>query len=98
MPIYEYQCDAPKCGHTFESFQKVSDAPVDVCPECNGTEVRKLISASSFHLKGSGWYQTDIARKEKAAKVANASGGKSAAGAKAESKPAPEKVSTPSPT
>ena len=88
MPIYEYQCDAPACGHTFESMQKVSDDPIGTCPVCEGSEVRKLISASSFVLKGSGWYQTDIARKEKAAKA-------SQGGDKTEAKSTPEKT-TPS--
>lgn len=60
MPIYEYDC--PKCGR-IEVFQKITDEPLTVCPECkkNGTEskVKKCISLSSFHLKGSGWYTTD---------------------------------------
>lgn len=68
MPIYEYACQNPKCGHHFELIQKISDAPAKSCPECKGKKVQKLVSASSFVLKGSGWYQTDIARKEKAAK------------------------------
>lgn len=68
MPIYEYACQNPKCGHQFELIQKISDAPPKSCPECKGKKVEKLVSASSFVLKGSGWYQTDIARKEKAAK------------------------------
>jgi putative FmdB family regulatory protein len=68
MPIYEYECQNPKCGHHFEAFQKMSDKPIGTCPECKGKKVQKLISASSFVLKGSGWYQTDIARKEKAQK------------------------------
>lgn len=66
MPIYEYQCQAPKCGRTFEVMQKMSDDPIDTCPACQGKNVKKLMSATSFVLKGSGWYQTDIARKEKA--------------------------------
>jgi putative FmdB family regulatory protein len=61
MPLYEYQCDA--CGHRFEVIRKFSDTPLDVCPRCGGA-VKKLQSASSFHLKGSGWYITDYARKD----------------------------------
>ncbi len=68
MPIYEYLCESTSCGHNFEALQKMSDAPLSTCPKCSGSQVRKLISASSFVLKGSGWYQTDIARKEKAAR------------------------------
>jgi putative FmdB family regulatory protein len=60
VPIYEYQCS--KCGETFEAFQKVSDDPLKECRFCGG-KVEKLISQSSFQLKGSGWYLTDYARK-----------------------------------
>ena len=56
MPIYEYEC--LKCGKQFEVWQKFSDEPVKVCKYCGGP-VRKLVSLSSFHLKGSGWYATD---------------------------------------
>ena len=56
MPIYEYGCQ--RCGHTFERLQKVSDKPVDVCPVCDAKgDVKKLISRSSFVLKGGGWYK-----------------------------------------
>ena len=68
MPIYEYACE--KCGKTIEAMQKFSDAPLTEC-ECSGP-LRKLISTSSFHLKGSGWYVTDYKGKnagsQKAAK------------------------------
>lgn len=60
MPIYEYQCES--CGHEFEVMQKFSDALVQECQLCHG-EVRKLISQSTFHLKGTGWYATDYAKK-----------------------------------
>lgn len=56
MPIYEYQCS--KCGHQTEMWQKISDPDVGKCERCRG-KMRKLISQSSFHLKGSGWYVTD---------------------------------------
>lgn len=61
MPIYEYQCQ--KCG-TFETTQKITDKPLAKCPTCRG-KVRKLISNTSFQLKGTGWYITDYARKGK---------------------------------
>jgi len=54
MPIYEYECD--KCGHSFEREQSISDPPVKTCPKCRGRKVTKLISRSSFVLKGGGWY------------------------------------------
>lgn len=56
MPIYEYEC--AQCGKIREAFQKISDAPLQVCEHCNG-KLRKLISQNSFHLKGTGWYVTD---------------------------------------
>ncbi len=59
MPLYEYQC--PTCGN-FEVIQKFADAPLSACPTC-GQGVNKLPSAPAFHLKGSGWYLTDYARK-----------------------------------
>ncbi|MGM0632633.1 MAG: FmdB family zinc ribbon protein [Pseudomonadota bacterium] len=58
MPIYEYECR--ECGHRFEALQKISDAPVSECPACGRDTVSKLISASGFRLKGSGWYETDF--------------------------------------
>ena len=64
MPIYEYRCE--KCG-TFEVTQKITDKPFTRCPRCK-SKVKKLISNTSFQLKGTGWYVTDYARKEKAPK------------------------------
>jgi putative FmdB family regulatory protein len=58
MPIYEYRCE--KCGD-FERTQRISDPPLDRCPTCR-RKVRRLISNTSFQLKGSGWYVTDYAR------------------------------------
>jgi len=60
MPLYEYQCDS--CGARFERIQKFSDPLVETCPTCGGV-VKKLLSSPAFHLKGSGWYATDYARK-----------------------------------
>jgi len=60
MPIYEYQC--MKCGHITEAWQKFSDPPLGECELCHG-KVKKLISQSTFHLKGTGWYVTDYASK-----------------------------------
>ena len=58
MPIYEYACN--KCEHVFDVLQKMSDDPLKFCPECGAPELRKLISAPSFRLKGGGWYETDF--------------------------------------
>lgn len=62
MPIYEYQCE--QCGKTEEAIQKFSDVPLTTCNHCSG-KLHKLISQSSFHLKGTGWYVTDYADKSK---------------------------------
>lgn len=61
MPIYEYQCE--NCGH-FEVTQKITEKPLGRCPTCK-EKVKKLISHTSFQLKGTGWYLTDYARKDK---------------------------------
>ena len=63
MPIYEYQCIA--CEKITEAMQKFSDEPLTVCPECGG-QLKKLISNTSFVLKGTGWYKTDYAGKDTA--------------------------------
>lgn len=60
MPLYEYQCT--KCGVIEEVIQKFSDPPLTTCPHCSG-KMDKLISQSSFHLKGTGWYVTDYSKK-----------------------------------
>src|SRR6476660_1831142 len=73
MPIYEYRCAV--CGHQEEHLQKVSDAPLSVCPVCGKPEYRKQLSAAGFQLKGTGWYATDFK-----------GGGKKAADKKADTK------------
>jgi putative FmdB family regulatory protein len=62
MPIYEYSCS--KCGKTIEVIQKFSDPVLKKHQGCGGS-LTKLISASGFQFKGSGWYVTDYARKGK---------------------------------
>jgi len=62
MPIYEYQCS--KCGKVHEIWQKISESPLTKCPDCKG-KMERLISATAFALKGSGWYKTDYERKGK---------------------------------
>jgi putative FmdB family regulatory protein len=61
MPIYEYRCK--KCGKEFEIFQKMSDPVIKTCKICKGP-ANRLISMSSFHLKGGGWYVTDYGGKK----------------------------------
>src|ERR1043166_6692671 len=83
MPIYEYQCQ--KCG-TFEVTQRITEKPLEKCPTCK-SKVKKLISNTSFQLKGTGWYITDYARK-----------GKDAANWKNDSKPSESKSESKSET
>jgi len=54
MPTYEYRCD--KCGHEFEREQRISEEPIKKCPSCKAQKAKRLISATSFVLKGGGWY------------------------------------------
>ena len=74
MPIYEYECG--KCG-VFEQSQRISEPALTKCPTCR-RKVRRLISNTSFQLKGSGWYVTDYARAGKDGKKKGADGGDSA--------------------
>jgi putative FmdB family regulatory protein len=81
MPIYEFRCE--KCGHEFESLQKMSDPDPDVCPECGEHgSVSRLISAAGFRLKGGGWYETDF----KSGKRRNVAGDGNAKGSPDKSK------------
>lgn len=72
MPIYEYACQS--CGHALEELQKLSDAPLVDCPECGRPELRKLVSAAGFVLKGTGWYATDFRDKGKKSDPGSGSG------------------------
>lgn len=57
MPIYEYRCES--CGKELDKIQSFSDPPLTTCPACGEEALKRLISMSSFHLKGGGWYVTD---------------------------------------
>ena len=99
MPIYEYTCE--HCG-VFEEMQRITDAPLSRCPKCH-RKVRRLISSTSFQLKGSGWYVTDYARsgsgngekKSGAGKSESTAseGGAAASETKSESKPSSSSTS-----
>jgi putative FmdB family regulatory protein len=90
MPVYEYACE--KCKHEFEAEQRISDDPIRTCPKCRARKVKRLISRTSFVLKGSGWY-SDLyaspgAKKDADAKAGVESGDKAAASdAKPDAKP-----------
>lgn len=58
MPIYGFTCDA--CGHQFDRLQKIADPDPTTCPECGQESVRRQVTAPSFRLAGSGWYETDF--------------------------------------
>lgn len=58
MPIYAYRCGT--CGHAKDVLQKLSDAPLTVCPACGAESFSKQVTAAGFQLKGSGWYVTDF--------------------------------------
>jgi len=58
VPIYAYKCGA--CGHAQDVLQKISDAPLTVCPACGASAYAKQVTAAGFQLKGSGWYVTDF--------------------------------------
>ncbi|KFN47292.1 FmdB family zinc ribbon protein [Arenimonas metalli] len=94
MPIYAFEC--AHCGHAFDRLQKLSDPDPTDCPECGQAQVRRQLTAPSFRLAGSGWYETDF-KKDGDKKRNLAEGGakaepaaKSEPAAKpAESKPSP---------
>jgi len=58
LPIYAYACK--KCDHTLDALQKMADAPLVDCPSCGEAELKRLLSAPRFRLKGQGWYETDF--------------------------------------
>jgi putative FmdB family regulatory protein len=105
MPIYAYKCAS--CGHAKDVLQKLSDAPLTVCPACGAESFSKQVTAAGFQLKGSGWYATDF--RNGSAAPAPAAGDKAETAAKpadgaaktgdtkpAESSPAPTKTDAPS--
>lgn len=63
MPIYEYKCQI--CDYNTEVLQKVTDEPMVICPNCGKDQLIKLLSNTSFQLKGTGWYATDFKDKPK---------------------------------
>src|SRR6185436_11169356 len=90
MPIYAYKCGS--CGHAKDVLQKMSDAPLTVCPACGAESFTKQLTAAGFQLKGSGWYATDFKGGNTAAAPAAdaaASGSKPADAAKPADAPKP---------
>ena len=58
MPLYEYRCDG--CGHALEALQRMSDAPLTMCPAFGTAQLSKPVSTARFGLTGGGWYETDF--------------------------------------
>jgi putative FmdB family regulatory protein len=81
MPIYEYRCE--KCGD-FEVTQRITEDPIGKCPTCK-RKVKRLISNTSFQLKGSGWYITDYARSGKGGGDSSKSGNGSSSSSESKS-------------
>ena len=95
MPTYEYQCD--KCGRTFEVRQRISAPPLKTCETCGGA-VRRLISSTTFILKGEGWYVTDYpsaAQKKAAESEKSTAGGDGKKSEKADGKKGEKKDAAP---
>ncbi|MDR6675288.1 zinc ribbon domain-containing protein [Xanthomonas sp. 1678] len=104
MPIYAFQC--AECGHSFDRLQKLSDPDPDACPSCGAPAIKRQLTAPSFRLSGSGWYETDFKKdgdkKRNLAESGSATGGTgeakpAAAPAASDAKPAAAAASTPAP-
>jgi putative FmdB family regulatory protein len=86
MPIYEFECSG--CGHRFDRLQKLSDTDPTVCPACDAPHLRRMVSAPSFRLAGSGWYETDFKKDgDKKRNLAGDGGGSGDAKAPSADKP-----------
>jgi putative FmdB family regulatory protein len=88
MPIYEFQCE--QCGERFDQLMGMSD-PAPACPSCSGREVRKLVSAAGFVLKGGGWYKDHYGLKKGSSSSDSKSDGKTESPA-TETKAEPKKT------
>lgn len=107
MPIYAFTCAA--CGHSYDRLQKLSDPDPVSCPACGADAVQRQLTAPSFRLSGSGWYETDFKKggdkqRNLTEKGEGASGGsttpadsKSSEAKPAEAKPAAAPVAAPAP-
>lgn len=93
MPIYEFECG--QCGHRFDRLQKLSDTDPTVCPSCQQPALHRRVSAPSFRLAGSGWYETDF--KKDGDKKRNLAGDGDSTAKPADSAPAATPASSPTP-
>lgn len=96
MPIYAYKCES--CGHAKDVLQKISDAPLTVCPQCGEPVFKKQVTAAGFQLKGSGWYVTDFRGGNSTGVPAPKTDGGEAGGSGGDSKPADAGTAVPAGT
>lgn len=96
MPIYEYRCDA--CESTFEVMARITEAPPETCERCGNGPVHKLISQTSFVLKGSGWASDGYSSAKAGSSSKSDSGKSSSSSTKSESKSSSSKTSSNSST
>ena len=97
MPIYAFECAA--CGHSFDKLQKLSDPDPAACPACNAHAVKRQLTAPSFRLAGSGWYETDFKKDgdRKRNLVEKGEGAKAESKTETKSESAPAKTESPAP-
>jgi len=96
MPIYAFECTT--CGHSYDRLQKLSDPDPDTCPHCGAHTVKRQLTAPSFRLSGSGWYETDFKKdgdKKRNLVEGGEGAGKAAATSTADAPKSVEKPSTP---
>ncbi|MCF8866340.1 FmdB family zinc ribbon protein [Xanthomonas campestris] len=97
MPIYAFQCTA--CDHQFDRLLKMSDPVPESCPACSANAIKRQVTAPSFRLSGSGWYETDFKsageKKKNLTESSSSSGGDAKPAAASESKPASKPASDP---
>ena len=98
MPIYAFQC--AECGHSFDRLQKMSDPDPETCPACGAHQVKRQVTAPSFRLAGSGWYETDFKTDgdRKRNLVEKGEGAKAESKTETKSESAPAKTESPAPS
>ena len=98
MPIYAFECTA--CGHSFDRLQKMSDPDPSECPECGAAQIKRQLTAPSFRLSGSGWYETDFKKdgdRKRNLAGEGGEGAKPAAESRPDAKPEPAPAPPPAP-
>ncbi len=90
MPIYEYRCPD---GHTFEVFQRMADAPSEVCEVCGKSPVEKVLYPVAVHYKGSGFYSTDYGKGGRKAAPVKEGGGEGSSSSSSDGSPSKDSSS-----